>query len=108
MNNAIKIAALTASMTMLSGMAIADHHRDDMSQMHENEGESLVQDGGVQSDYNAERADTGGTLNDEPIVWDGGVQSNYNAMRETSGELKADPIVIDGGVQSNHNPEVSN
>ncbi|MDN3526710.1 hypothetical protein QWY79_15695 [Halomonas sabkhae] len=107
MNNAIKIATLTASMTMLSGMAVADHHRDDMSRMHENEGESLVQDGGVQSGYNAERADTGGTLDDEPIVWDGGVQSNYNAERERNGNLAADPIVIDGGVQSSYNPEVS-
>ncbi|MCW4151911.1 hypothetical protein OM427_20545 [Halomonas sp. 18H] len=108
MNNSIKIAALTASMTMLSGMAIADHHRGDTSQMHANEGESLVQDGGVQSDHIAERADNGGTLDDKPIIQDGGVQSNYNAKRETHGDLDTDPIVLDGGVQSNHNPEVSN
>ncbi|SEM24655.1 hypothetical protein SAMN05192556_101566 [Halomonas caseinilytica] len=112
----IKATALMGIMALLSSMAIADHHEGgmsdnghsgqsrDMSMMRGNDGEALVKDGGVQSGYNPERKNTGGTLDDEPLVDDGGVQSNYNAEREDPGSILDDgPIVEDGGVQSDYN-----
>ncbi|SHK67836.1 hypothetical protein [Halomonas caseinilytica] len=116
MMRVIKAAALMGSMALLSSMVMADHHEGgmsddghagqphDMSQIEGNDGEALVKDGGVQSGYNPERKDTGGTLDDEPLVDDGGVQSDYNAERvDTGGILDDGPIVEDGGVQSDYN-----